>query len=128
MDKALLVFKEKGIKLAVLSNKPDFLVKEITAHFYPGIFDFVMGALPDIPLKPDKAAPLIVCKELSVDPSETCMIGDTSVDILTGKAFCAPLSIGVTWGFRSVKELCDSGADVTVSTVDELVREVIKNV
>ena len=120
----LSVLKEKGIKLAVLSNKPDTSVKSIVEHFFPGIFDEAAGGMDGVPLKPDPTAALGILKRLGISESETAWVGDTSTDIETGKNLKAAISIGVLWGFRKREELEAAGADLIVTHPSEIVRGV----
>lgn len=121
----LYELSSKGIRLAVLSNKPDTAVKNIINHFFAGMFDEAVGAMEDVPLKPDPVSAINLLKRLGIKESETAWIGDTSTDIKTAKNLGARLSIGVLWGFRKREELSAAGADVIVSTPDEILREVM---
>ena len=117
--------KSRGIKLAVLSNKPDTAVKSIVEHFFPGIFDEAAGGMDGVPLKPDPTAAQGILKRLNISESETAWVGDTSTDIETGKNLKAAMSIGVLWGFRKRDELERAGADLIVTHPDEIVRGVL---
>ncbi len=118
--------KERGLRLAVLSNKPDFAVKSVVAHFFGDSFDSVLGGRDGVPLKPDPTVPLQIAETLGISPCEVAWIGDTSTDMETGKNLGAGLNIGVLWGFRPRAELVGAGADVTVSSADALLAEIIK--
>ena len=109
-----------GKKLAVVSNKPDSTAKATVSYFFgPDRFDRVIGASPDAPLKPDPAMAALAMACLKVEPQETLFVGDTSVDIQTGKnAGC--VTVGVTWGFRSREELKEAGADHIIDAPHEL--------
>ena len=78
--------------------------------YYPGVFDAVQGALPDVPVKPDPTLLNKLMEQLGADRAHTPFVGDSNVDIQTGKngglATC-----GVLWGFRSRRELELAGAD-----------------
>lgn len=117
--------KNRGIKLAVLSNKPDTAVGGIVEHFFPGIFDDAAGGMDGVPLKPDPTAARGILKRLGISEAETAWIGDTSTDIETGKNLGAALSIGVLWGFRLRDELMEAGADLIVSDPKEIVSGVL---
>lgn len=106
--------KERGIELAVLSNKPDFATKSIISAFFPGAFSVVHGGRDGIPLKPEPNGVFEICKELSADISEAIYVGDTNVDMQTGKRAGAKKTVGVSWGFRSREELLEYGADIIV--------------
>jgi phosphoglycolate phosphatase len=95
----------------VLSNKPDNFVKIIVAKFYPDFkFAAVQGKTERFPKKPDPAALLFMLSELSAKPEDALFIGDSNVDIFTGKN-AGIETCGVTWGFRSRAELEAAGAD-----------------
>lgn len=117
--------KERGVKLAVLSNKPDFATKSIVKHFFGDTFDFVQGGIDGVALKPDPKASLDILSAFNVKPRQTAFVGDTSTDIETGKNMGAKLSIGVLWGFRPESELKASGADVIASRPEEILSEVL---
>lgn len=106
-----------GIQMAVYSNKADEFSREIVEHFFPGVFRLVRGKLPDVPVKPDGAAARALLAELGADPAETVFVGDSSVDIQTGRNAGAR-TCGVTWGFRPRASLED--ADFLADTVEEL--------
>lgn len=62
---------------------------------------------------PDKL--LSVMKELNMNPEESVMIGDTTMDILAGIA-AGSKSIGVTWGAQGIDDLTKAGAHHIVDT------------
>lgn len=112
--------REKGVKLAVASNKPDKFTKEIIKNLFgTEIFDFVQGNKEGIPHKPDSRIIKEVMSFLNVSDKETVMIGDTNVDIKTGKNV-GIRTIGCLWGFRDESELKEAGADYIVATPDEI--------
>ena len=124
----LLRLKALGIKLAVLSNKPDPTTKSVVEKFFPGIFDIALGGRDGVPLKPDPTAPRDIMRLLGVTSEETVWVGDTSTDIETGKNINAKISVGCLWGFRKIDELKVAGADLIVTTPDEIYDEVLRNV
>lgn len=99
------VLKENEIKLAVCTNKPDVAAKGmVTELFGENMFDIIVGALDNVPKKPDPAAAKIILKQFDAAPDECIWIGDSSVDIETAKNIGCE-SIAVTWGFRSREHL-----------------------
>jgi phosphoglycolate phosphatase len=105
---------EQGITLAVLSNKPDTAVKLAVEHFFPGVFTSVLGARDGIPLKPDPTALICMLKDLGISPNETAYIGDSEPDVLIAKSASVGLPIAVSWGFRSVEQLKNAGAELII--------------
>ena len=114
---------ERGIRLAVLSNKPDSATKPIIAGFFPGLFDIVEGGRDGVPLKPDPHALKDIMEKLSVSESEVVYVGDTGVDMQTGKNAGVARTVGVSWGFRSRDELTSCGADVIYDSAADLLGE-----
>ncbi len=112
--------RENGIKTAVLSNKPhEATVPILKSFFGEGAFSEMRGAMEGVPLKPDPAAALEVAEALSAAPSECIYVGDTAVDMETGKR-AGFYTLGVLWGFRDEAELRESGADRIVHTPEEI--------
>ena len=113
---------KKGIKTAVLSNKPDFATSDVVGKvFGKEAFDYVRGGIEGVPLKPDPTAVFDIMKELNVSPEEVIFVGDTNIDIATGKN-AGLYTIGVLWGFREREELEKAGADVITDSVEEILK------
>lgn len=115
----LKLLKENKIKTAVLSNKPDNVVTDIVRLFFGDLFDIVHGQRAGINTKPDPHAALEIMNELGTSPDNTYFIGDTNVDIFTGKNG-GMHTIGVLWGFRTKSELEDAGSEFIVSHPHEI--------
>ena len=120
MPKTLAKLKEKGIRLAVVSNKPHSLLEPLVPlYFGDDLFDYVLGGRENIPLKPDPYAVNEVLSLCGISPKDAVFVGDTGIDMQAGKA-AGVFSIGVLWGFREEKELLENGADVLISNTTEL--------
>lgn len=94
--------KDKGIKTAIVSNKPHPAVKNIANILFNGLVDTAVGA--DLTKRRKKPAPdpvLLAMENLGAERDTTIYIGDSDVDVETAKN-CGLKSIGVTWGFRSI--------------------------
>ena len=114
----------RGIKLAILSNKPDDTVQSVVKEFFADRFVYVAGAKDGVALKPNPECTREILTELSVSADEVMFIGDTSVDIETGKNMGASKTVGVLWGFREREELAGAGADVIVSQPLEILENI----
>ena len=125
IDSLLSELRARGIKLAVLSNKPDSTVKSIVKNFFGDSFDVVLGGREGVPLKPDPTAAQNILKILGFTAEEAAWVGDTSTDIETAKNLKAALSFGVLWGFRKRDELEAAGADIIVSSADDILRGIV---
>lgn len=110
----------RGVKLAVLSNKPDALTKRVAAALYPEIpFDLCRGQIDGFPKKPAPDGLWKVLETLTISKEETLYIGDSDVDMKTGTR-AGVRTIGVTWGFRTAEELRASGAVDLIDHPNEL--------
>lgn len=112
--------KDMGIKLCVLSNKPDnAAVDAVVSLFGEDLFDIIIGQKDSIAKKPVPDGVFMICDKMNISPEDTVFIGDTNVDIRTAKASGA-YSVGVLWGFRDEKELIDAGSDKIVTQPSEI--------
>lgn len=117
--------KKHGVKLAVLSNKPhEFTRLFVDEYFQKGLFSIVYGQRAGFPKKPDPTVALEIAAQLGVHPQDTLFVGDSGVDIQTGKA-ANMNTAGVSWGFRCVQELTDNNADIIVNNPLELEQYVL---
>lgn len=114
--------KDRGIKLAVLSNKPHRqTVKVVHAMCGDEVFDHIQGQKDEIPRKPDPAGVNYTLKQLGISKEECLYIGDSEVDIATGKN-AGTKTIGVSWGFREKEELKAAGAEYIIDKAEELLQ------
>lgn len=105
--------------MAVLSNKPVLpsraIVKELgLGHFFVKIY----GGNSFETKKPDPLGVNTLLKETGASPAETLIVGDSSVDVLTGRN-AGIATCGVTYGFAP-HTLCEAPPDVTVASPQEL--------
>ena len=121
----LVKLKEKGIKIAVLSNKFDAATVRLCNNLMPNLIDLPVGERLGVPRKPSPEAVFDIIKTLNADKSKTVLVGDSDTDIKTGKN-ANIATVAVTWGYRSRDLLVSSGADYMADTVDELTEILIK--
>ena len=118
----LATLKARGMRLNILSNKPQANTEETVAHFFdPDLFDAVIGARDNVPKKPDPTALLELMSSFGLDKSHCLFVGDSAVDVRTGRA-AEVLTIGVLWGFRDAPELTENGAQELIKSPDQLVQ------
>ncbi len=116
----LSVLKERGIKLAVITNKAEEAARYIIETiFKKGVFDVIIGQREGLPVKPDPAGLFLALDELGFGIDEAVFFGDSNVDIQTAKN-AKIKCVGVTWGFRSRKELENEGADNIIDSPEEI--------
>ena len=110
----LNALKERGIKLAVLSNKPHAeTIRVIESLFGEDVFDILHGQIEGVPIKPDPAGVFRIMEQLSLEPGEILYLGDTATDMKTGKG-AGLFTIGALWGFRKREELEENHADAII--------------
>jgi len=120
IPKMLEQLKEKGIHLAVLSNKPHNQTVTVTeALFGQDCFEHIQGQMEGIPKKPDPAGAFCIADKFNVKCEECMYVGDTNVDMQTGNN-AGMYAVGVLWGFRTRKELEENNAHIIISRPDEL--------
>ena len=118
--------KKSGIKTAIVSNKPDSTAKKVSDKLFgEKLIDVCFGAREGVPLNPDPAAVFEVMEILGVAPQECLYIGDTAVDMTTGKN-AGIFTIGVLWGFRDRKEIESAGADMVTDNVNDILKTAIE--
>ena len=108
---------QKGVKVAIVSNKPDATTKKLGEMFFPGLPAF--GQRDDVPKKP---APEMVWKALETlgaDAEAAVYVGDSEVDVQTARNAGLPL-VAVCWGFRTKEQLVDAGATTIVDATEAL--------
>lgn len=110
----------KHIKLSVVSNKMNDYTQTMIKHYFPQVnFIYVTGELEGVDRKPDPTLTFEAINAMNLAKEHILYVGDTRVDMQT--AHNAGLkSVGVTWGFRSQKELEDHHADFIIRTPKEL--------
>lgn len=118
--------KAHGVRLAVLSNKPDNVAVPIVEAIFKDRFDFAAGEHNGMRRKPASDGALLISQRLGVLPENCFFIGDTNVDIFTGQA-AGMKTIGVLWGFRGRKELIDAGADFIASDAHDIYKFVTED-
>jgi phosphoglycolate phosphatase len=100
----------RGIKMAVLSNKPDkFTGQCVAKYFGTDRFELVIGQSEEVPAKPDPTGTRRIIDRLGIPIEEFLFLGDTGTDMQTAIA-AGVYPVGALWGFRSRDELTENGA------------------
>lgn len=118
----LAQLKEKGCRMAVVSNKFDGAVKRLCKKYFGEYFEAAIGESADVKRKPAPDTVYRALRELSCDGSRAVYVGDSEVDIQTAQNASLPC-ISVTWGFRTEEQLRAAGAQerLMIRTPQELV-------
>ena len=111
---------KQGLKLAILTNKPQPFAELCVDKFLGRwTWDIVQGQQEGLPIKPDAAVSQKVTDALKVAPGEVLYFGDSDVDMFTARN-AGYRAIGVSWGFRSIDELTQAGAEQIIHQPHQL--------
>ncbi|MBR4997003.1 MAG: HAD family hydrolase [Bacteroidaceae bacterium] len=120
VSELLRELQAQGIQVAVASNKYQQATVKLVGHFFPDIrFAAVYGQREGVAIKPDPTIVADILNDTGISRADTIYIGDSGVDMQTARN-AEVESIGVSWGFRSVEELIDNGAEHIVHRAEEI--------
>jgi len=115
----LAQLKNKGIRTAIVSNKPNAAVQELYHHFFEDVVDIAIGECPEVRRKPSPDMLLKALEQLGCNQEDALYVGDSEVDIATASNSGLPC-ISVSWGFRDRDFLLTHGATVIIDHPSEL--------
>lgn len=101
--------KKSGYAMAIVSNKPDSAVQELSRIHFGGLIGAAAGEREGTRRKPAPDAVFRALGEMGMPRGTAAYVGDSEVDVLTAKNAGLP-GIFVLWGFRGRKELEACGA------------------
>lgn len=112
----------KHIEMAMLTNKPQHFAELCIQEFLSDWkFAVILGQRDGVPMKPDPAGPREIARRLDIPAQEFLYLGDSDIDMLTA-VHADMLPVGAMWGFRSEKELRESGAVEVIGRPTELLK------
>ena len=120
----LTALRNKGIRVAVVSNKFDAATKSLCAEYFGELVEVAIGERADVRKKPAPDTVLEALRELGVTAKGAVYIGDSDVDIRTAEN-CGMDCISVTWGLRDEDFLVENGATTLVRTPSDLLGVII---
>lgn len=113
--------KKRGIRMAIVSNKADFAVKELANIYFAGMIPTAIGEKESEGIR-KKPAPDTVNEALTQLKScreNAVYVGDSDVDIATA-ANAGMDAVLCEWGFRSREFLVEHGAKTMIASPKEL--------
>jgi len=121
----LAALKAQGHRLAVASNKYQAATEKIVSHFFPGLFDVILGEREGVARKPD---PQIVFDILNqfVGPKDVPVryVGDSLVDCETARNADVPF-VACTWGFVPRERLLEAGVENLADRPEDINRMIL---
>ena len=100
VEEGLKYFKSTGIKLGVVTNKPQMFAIPLLKHMklFP-YFDFILGG-EVIPERKPAPEPILYCLEkLGIEPYNAMMVGDSDNDILASNR-AGTKTVFLTYGYN----------------------------
>ena len=116
----LSALKARGLKLGIVTNKPQDATERIVAQFFPeALFDFVGGDSGMFPCKPDPSLARYAALSMRLAPAECAFVGDGETDarVALNAGMCG---ISALWGYRTRKQLEEAGATRFAASFREL--------
>ena len=117
--------KEKGVKMAVVSNKPDAAVKKLSREYFGDRLDYAIGPSDGVRCKPYPDMAEEALKALGVEKKDAVFVGDSEVDVQTGLNAGLDV-IAVSWGFRSREVVIEAGASKIADNASELEKLILE--
>ena len=115
----LAELKDRGFKMAVVSNKFDSAVKKLVKEFFGDYIKVAIGESENVSRKPAPDTVIKALAELGSAPDKAVYVGDSEVDVMTAKN-SKLTCIGVTWGFRTREVLEKEGAQYIIDEPHQL--------
>lgn len=116
----LHTLRERGVQVAIATNKPHAQAIKLVEACFPDIkFLDVSGNQEGIPHKPNPYTVERIIEKAGVQLAEVLYVGDSDVDMQTA-VNASVYGIGVSWGFRSIEELWENGANAVVKEARQI--------
>ncbi len=135
----LATLKAQGHQLAVASNKYQAATEKIVGHFFPGIFDVILGEREGVERKPNPQIVFDIISTINYKQgdfsqlstalpiertlnSQLIYLGDSLVDRDTAKNANVPF-VACSWGFVRRDALVDAGVTRIIDKPEELMQQ-----
>jgi phosphoglycolate phosphatase len=117
--KVLETLKSMGIKMAIVSNKPNTQLEELRQKFFADTIDLSIGDKEGQRRKPYPDGVFLAMEKLGAKKENTVYVGDSEVDLLTAENSELDC-ISAAWGFRSKDFLIEHGAKTIISDPEQI--------
>jgi phosphoglycolate phosphatase len=121
IPEVLAALRQRGCRLAVVSNKFYAATRELCRHFFPDTIEVAVGEheAEGIRKKPAPDTVVEALNLLGMDAHNAVYVGDSEVDLQTARNAGLPC-ISVLWGFRDKDFLLSNGATTFITSPEEL--------
>ncbi len=111
--------REGGVKVAIVSNKPDLAVNKLSEIFFNGLYDIAVGEIAGLKKKPAPDEVFYALDKLGVDKNDAVYVGDSDIDMATAKNSQMDC-ISVSWGFKTRGFLESMNASPIIDKPEEI--------
>jgi pyrophosphatase PpaX len=119
VENTLNVLKSKGVKLGLLTTTPRKPLKVVLRKLAIGDYFDIMLAKDDAKSKPDPDGLRQIITEFGIRADECLYVGDSPIDILTGKA-AGIRTIAITTGVTTMEQLKENTPDIIITDIEQL--------
>ncbi|MBQ7531687.1 MAG: HAD family hydrolase [Paludibacteraceae bacterium] len=121
ISELLAALKSQGHRLAVASNKYQAATEHIVTHFFPDIFDVILGERDGIERKPNPQIVFDILSRLHAEASQVTYVGDSLVDMQTATNAGVPF-VACSWGFVPRQQLVEAGVRQIADRPEQILR------
>lgn len=119
IEALLMRLKAEGYPMAIVSNKADLVVALLRKLYFDTLIPVAVGETEGVLRKPAPDMVIEGLRRLGLPGAKAVYVGDSEVDLQTARNVGIPC-LSVTWGFRSIQQLKEAGAQHLAHTPDEL--------
>lgn len=119
IEALLMRLKAEGYPMAIVSNKADLVVALLRKLYFDTLIPVAVGETEGVLRKPAPDMVIEGLRRLGLPGAKAVYVGDSEVDLQTARNAGLPC-LSVTWGFRSIQQLEEAGAQHLVHTPEEL--------
>lgn len=119
IEALLMRLKAEGYPMAIVSNKADLVVALLRKLYFDTLIPVAVGETEGVLRKPAPDMVIEGLRRLGLPGAKAVYVGDSEVDLQTARNVGIPC-LSVTWGFRSIQQLKEAGAQHLVHTPEEL--------
>ena len=120
IEELLATLKAQGHQLAVASNKYQAATEKIVNHFFPGMFDVILGEREGVERKPNPQIVFDILSSLQAN-RPPLYVGDSLVDYDTARNANVPF-VACSWGFVPKQKLLEAGIERIIDKPEELLQ------
>jgi len=116
---SLALLRSLGVRLAVITNKPERFVAPLLADLGLGEFDWIVGGDTLPQQKPDPAGLLHVMAQAKVPAEHALFIGDSRNDIRAARA-AGVRCVALSYGYNHGEPIANEAPDLVIDDLREL--------